>query len=479
MSSDAELLEAVRGGTIEAYGTLYERHVRAAHNLALQLTGSNSDADDLVSDAFAKVLRVLRSGSGPDASFRPYLLTAVRNTAYDKTRKDRRVELAGDIEELPGAAKVTSVPFRDTAVADLDRALAATAFSSLPENWQTVLWHTAIEGQSPGEIAPLLGLTPNGVSAMAHRAREGLRQAYLQAHVAAEPSDRCRATVTRLGAWARGNVTGRAAVQLDAHLDKCAECRSLAAELADVNGALRSVVAPLVLGAGAAGYLALGAGKASAAVSLGTAAPWLGAAASAAAVAVVVSGASPSNPAEPAAAVPLIATTTTTTPTGTGGTSAGSSSTATTSSAPANSTASGGPSTPGAAPGGTSTTGAATSPKLVTHAPGGFEMTHEGPPAEMPIVIENTGTEPATVPTLTLVLPDKYKTVGPGKAPAGTIGCPAGKGTVTCGGGQQLAPGQSVTFIARLQAGPKAENATITGSAGSLRVTVAITIVPK
>ena len=39
------------------------------------------------------------------------------------------------------------------------------------------------EGQSPGEIAPLLGLTANGVSAMAFRAREGLRKAFLQAHV--------------------------------------------------------------------------------------------------------------------------------------------------------------------------------------------------------------------------------------------------------------------------------------------------------
>lgn len=475
MPSDAELIEAVRGGEIEAYGQLYERHVRAAFNLALQLSGSTADADDLVSDAFAKVLRVLRAGSGPSAAFRPYLLTAVRNTAYDKTRKDRRVELAGDVEEIPGAAKVTSVPFQDTAVAGLDQTLAATAFASLPEHWQTVLWHTAIEGQSPGEIAPILGLTANGVSAMAHRAREGLRQAYLQAHVAVEPSERCRATVSRLGAWARGGVTGRAAMQLDAHLDRCGDCRALAAELADVNGALRGVVAPLVLGTGAAGYMALGAGKASAAVSLSSSAvPWLGVAASTAAVVVAVSGSSPVEPPPaPAIAVPISSSARPATP------APGATSTSTpvsTGSAPTSSTTGGATNTPGP---GTSTTGAATSTELVANAPGTFQMTHEGPPAEMPIVIENTGSEPAAVPTLTLVLPDRYKTVGPGNTPAGAIGCPAGKGTVTCRGGQTLAPGESVTFIARLQAGPKAENATITGSAGSLRISVAVTIAPK
>ncbi|HWO67689.1 MAG TPA: sigma factor, partial [Umezawaea sp.] len=54
--SDAELINAVRGGTIQAFGPLYARHVHAAHNLARQLARSPIEADDLVSDAFAKVL---------------------------------------------------------------------------------------------------------------------------------------------------------------------------------------------------------------------------------------------------------------------------------------------------------------------------------------------------------------------------------------------------------------------------------------
>ena len=76
------------------------------------------------------------------------------------------------------------VPWEDTAVAELDSTLAARAFHRLPERWQTVLWHTEVEQESPAEVAPLLGLTPNGVAALAYRAREGLRQAYLQEHLA-------------------------------------------------------------------------------------------------------------------------------------------------------------------------------------------------------------------------------------------------------------------------------------------------------
>lgn len=162
--SDAELIESVRAGTVSAYGSLYQRHVGAAYNLARQLTRSQAEADDLVSEAFAKVLDTLRAGRGPDSAFRAYLLTALRHTAYDKTRRDKRVELSDDVTTVSGAD--TAVPFSDTAVAGLERSLAARAFARLPERWQAVLWHTEVEGQSPAEVAPILGLTPNGVSAL-------------------------------------------------------------------------------------------------------------------------------------------------------------------------------------------------------------------------------------------------------------------------------------------------------------------------
>ena len=245
--SDAELIESVRGGQVDAYGSLYERHVSAAYNLARQLTRSSAEADDLVSEAFARVLDTLRAGRGPDSAFRAYLLTSLRHVAYDKTRKDRKVELTDDVTTVSGVStEKISEPFRDTAMAGLERSLAAKAFARLPERWQAVLWHTEIEGQSPAEVAPLLGLTANGVSALAYRAREGLRQAYLQVHLAETTAGRCRATADKLGAWTRGGLSKRETAQVESHLDECERCRALAAELADVNGGLR-VVATLVL----------------------------------------------------------------------------------------------------------------------------------------------------------------------------------------------------------------------------------------
>src|SRR6476469_7012307 len=76
--SDAELITAVRSGDTSAFGPLYDRHVGAARALARQLTRDPNEADDLVSEAFAKVLSVVQAGGGPDVAFRAYLLTALR-----------------------------------------------------------------------------------------------------------------------------------------------------------------------------------------------------------------------------------------------------------------------------------------------------------------------------------------------------------------------------------------------------------------
>src|SRR5712671_3075467 len=101
--SDAEMITAARGGDLDSFGVLYSRHLGAAQRLARQLVRSPAEADDLVAEAFAKVLDSLRGGGGPDSAFRAYLLTTLRNLRYDRLRRDRRLEYSGDLTELdPG-----------------------------------------------------------------------------------------------------------------------------------------------------------------------------------------------------------------------------------------------------------------------------------------------------------------------------------------------------------------------------------------
>jgi RNA polymerase sigma factor (sigma-70 family) len=504
--SDAELIESVRGGTIDAYGQLYERHVSAAYNLARQLARSQAEADDLVSEAFAKVLDTLRAGRGPDSAFRAYLLTALRHTAYDKTRRDKKVDLTEDMTDVAPA-----VQFSDTAVAGLEKSMAARAFAALPERWQMVLWHTEIEGQSPAEVAPLLGLTANGVSALAYRAREGLKQQYLQMHLTDTEAERCRATVDRLGAWTRAGLSKREATQVEAHLDECGRCRALAAELADVNGALRIFVAPLVLGIGATTYL-VAAGTTTAVVGAGAAAGGAGAvgaaiprqlvtvggsaAAVAAAVAIALAAAGgeqqapvvqavepppaqtqvqPPRPVPPAPVPPA--------PTPQPPQPTPEPPPPVTPPAPAP------PAPPAPEP------PAPTPPSLTPTTPSGYTLTPGEEPKDFPITIRNTGGTAAPPASMVLNLPPGVVSTG-GPASFGaarllqpdgsadqTVNCPAGTGTITCVTPQGIAPGGQATFHFLLRATDTAVPGTITGviSAGaavSVNVSVAVNVPP-
>jgi RNA polymerase sigma factor (sigma-70 family) len=247
--SDAELISAVRGGDVSAYGDLFARHREAATRLARQLV-STSDADDLVSEAFAKVLNVLLAGGGPDVAFRAYLLTAVRRLHVDKIRATNRAMPTDDLTPYDQGE-----PFNDTVLAGFEGGAAARAYASLPERWQLVLWHLEVEGQKPAEVAPLLGMTPNSVSALAYRAREGLRQAYLQMHSADISDADCQWVHDRLGAYVRKGLSRRDAAKVEEHLRTCRKCTALFLELSEVNSSMAGVIGPIVLGTATMGYL--------------------------------------------------------------------------------------------------------------------------------------------------------------------------------------------------------------------------------
>jgi len=245
---DAELIVGARKGDADAYGELYRRHADAARSAARALTRSRADADDVVSEAFARVLRALQRGGGPEVSFRPYLITAVRNVFYDRMRRSRE-------EPTDDLADDVNLALLDAATQQEDGAMAAAAFATLPERWQLVLWHTEVEGRPASEVAPLLGLAPNAVAALAYRAREGLRQAYLQAHLREQTATDCRTCSANLGAYVRDGLSARDRRKVDAHLDGCPSCSALVGELAATNTTLRAALLPALLGVPAAAYL--------------------------------------------------------------------------------------------------------------------------------------------------------------------------------------------------------------------------------
>ena len=87
-ASDDTLVERARNHDQRAYGELWVRHSAAAHAVARAY--SSLDPDDVVAEAFARILSAIRRGGGPSMGFRPYLLTSVRNVAHEWGAQQQR-----------------------------------------------------------------------------------------------------------------------------------------------------------------------------------------------------------------------------------------------------------------------------------------------------------------------------------------------------------------------------------------------------
>ncbi|WP_106815444.1 sigma-70 family RNA polymerase sigma factor [Microbacterium timonense] len=246
--SDEELVAAARAGDDAAYAQLWERHVASARRAA-RAVSPHADPDDIVSEAFTSILSAIRKGGGPQEGFRPYLFATVRNVAASWGRRTTELPL----DDLDERAADSAAEFAELVA---DRSVLAQAFRELPERWRTLLWYIEVEGMKPREVAPLLGMTPNAVSALVYRAREGFKQAWLHAHVSdpARPAE-CRWACEVLVVSEKKPVRRGDRRRLDAHLRECPACRIVAADLEHVSQKLRMVLLPLVLGgAGALAY---------------------------------------------------------------------------------------------------------------------------------------------------------------------------------------------------------------------------------
>lgn len=152
---------------------LYRRHHRMALQAALRAGVPSGDAEDVVAEAYAKVLRAVQGGRGPTRNFPGYLATAVKRVAWSVQKQSARYHPTDDVDLLDDA---TGPGYPE----DLTDSLAGAALAALPSASRRLLWRVEVQGDSIRDIARELGKTPNSVSAATFRARKQLRTEYLR-----------------------------------------------------------------------------------------------------------------------------------------------------------------------------------------------------------------------------------------------------------------------------------------------------------
>lgn len=166
--SDAALLARVRAGDSAAYGQLWSRYVNTGRGIARSLT-QRYDADDLVSEAFVRILSAIRHGAGPDENFLAYLRVTIRAVGASWSRAVPPIVESQALE----------VPLESIAADERqhdDILLVQQLFRALPERSRNVLWLTVIEGMNPRETGDALRISPGAAAVLAHRARTALRR---------------------------------------------------------------------------------------------------------------------------------------------------------------------------------------------------------------------------------------------------------------------------------------------------------------
>jgi RNA polymerase sigma-70 factor (ECF subfamily) len=172
---DAEIVQLVVAGEIDAFDELVRRTRRPAYRLARRITRNHEDADDVVQDSYVKAFRAL-ARFDPQRAFLPWFLTIVARSALSALRgAARRATVPLDEPGPDGTTLADRISDAPTDVDARRRLLdAEEALARLPEEQRAIL-ALRVDGDLPySEIASALEIPLGTVMSRLARAREAL-----------------------------------------------------------------------------------------------------------------------------------------------------------------------------------------------------------------------------------------------------------------------------------------------------------------
>ena len=147
--------------TEHAFGEFYRRNARSVWTYVYRVTNDTADADDIVQEAFLRLLQadVLPSD---DQGLRRYLFRVAGNLLADRWRRRTR-----DERHAPAPSETAEPGQRDIDVVRI--------FSELKPRERALLWLAYVEGNSHADIAESLHVGHGSIKVMLSRARARLR----------------------------------------------------------------------------------------------------------------------------------------------------------------------------------------------------------------------------------------------------------------------------------------------------------------
>jgi RNA polymerase sigma-70 factor (ECF subfamily) len=180
---DEALVRLARLRDEPAIRALTQRYNRRLFRLARSILRNDSEAEDVVQEAWVRAFTALDGFRG-DAAFSTWLTRIALNEALGRRRRERPMldwETYGDaaseaeIINFPVSAMVSD-PERTMARSEI-RDVLERSIDELPDAFRAVFVARIVEGMSVEETAELFAIKPETVKTRLHRARTLLRDA--------------------------------------------------------------------------------------------------------------------------------------------------------------------------------------------------------------------------------------------------------------------------------------------------------------
>ena len=156
-------------------------HLDAAYNLARWLMRNDSDAEDMVQQAYLRALRYFSSFTGGDG--KGWILTIVRRACYDALQRRRTLgdtfARTAELDDNEVAQIPDQAPDPEAALLrKCDTAMIDRLVADLAPEFREVIVLREFEDMSYREIAALVGVPVGTVMSRLARARDLLRRGY-------------------------------------------------------------------------------------------------------------------------------------------------------------------------------------------------------------------------------------------------------------------------------------------------------------
>jgi len=157
----------------EAFGLLYERHVRRIYNYIYYRTGNHHDAEDLTARVFQRALRHVGKFEDKGVPFSAWLYRIAHNLVanWHRDRSRRPTVPLEDHLLLSGSGPHPEA----VAVASEEQRFLMEAVRQLPGDRQQLLILKFVERLSNAEIGVIMGRTEGAIKSLYHRTLNTLR----------------------------------------------------------------------------------------------------------------------------------------------------------------------------------------------------------------------------------------------------------------------------------------------------------------